>query len=98
MGENEFPDGDRIYDLYTGAYKPHIIRVALELDVFSPLAASPAIAEAVAQACKCNAEGIRRLLDYLAGLKVQAKQGKNIPSWRMQLLSWCAAGKLMPAT
>ena len=77
MGENEFPDGDRIYDLYTGAYKPHIIRVALELDVFSPLAASPAIAEAVAQACKCNAEGIRRLLDYLAGLKVLAKQGKK---------------------
>ncbi len=75
--QDHFPEGDRIYDLFTGAYKPHIIRVALELDVFSPLAAGPANAEAVAHACKCGAEGIRRLLDYLAGLKVLAKQDKE---------------------
>jgi SAM-dependent methyltransferase len=76
MGQKDFPEGDHIYDLYTGVYKPHILRVALELDVFSSLAAGPAEAEAVAQACKSDAEGIRRLLDYLTSLKVLAKQGE----------------------
>ena len=77
MGHNDLPEGDHIYDLYTGAYKPHIIRVALGLDVFSPLAAGPAKAEVVAQTYKCSVEGIRRLLDYLAGLKVLEKQNEE---------------------
>jgi SAM-dependent methyltransferase len=77
MGHNYLPEGDHIYDLYTGAYKPHIIRVALALDVFSPLAAGPAKAEVVAQTCKCSVEGIRRLLDYLASLKVLEKQNEQ---------------------
>jgi SAM-dependent methyltransferase len=77
MGQNDLPEGDHIYDLYTDAYKPHIIRIALALDVFSPLAAGPAKAETVAQACKCDAEGIRRLLDYLTGLMVLVKQGEE---------------------
>lgn len=76
MEQIDFPEGDHIYELYTGAYRPHIIRIALALDVFSPLAAGPANAETVAQACKCNVEGIRRLLDYLINLKVLAKQGE----------------------
>ncbi len=75
MEWTDFPEGDHIYDLYTGAYKPHIIRVALALDVFSPLSAAPAGYETVAQVCHCNPEGICRLLDYLVGLKVLAKQG-----------------------
>ena len=77
MGKYDLPEGDHIYDLYTGVYKPHIIRVALALDVFSPLAEGPAKAERVAQACKCDAEGIRRLLDYLTGLMVLIKQGEE---------------------
>lgn len=77
MVQGEFPEGDHIYDLYTGAYKPQIIRVALELDVFSPLATRPATAGAVAQACQCDEEGIQRLLDYLVGLKLLAKQGEE---------------------
>ena len=77
MVQNGLPEGDHIYDLYTGVYKPHIIRVALELDVFSPLAAGPAKAKTVAQACKCDLEGIRRLLDYLTGLMVLVKQGEE---------------------
>jgi SAM-dependent methyltransferase len=77
MGHNDLPEGDHIYDLYTGAYKPHIIRVALALDIFSPLVAGPAKVETVAKACKCDAEGIRRLLDYLTGLTVLVKQGEE---------------------
>jgi SAM-dependent methyltransferase len=77
MAQTDVPEGDHIYDLYTGAYKPHIIRAALELDVFSPLATGPASAQAVAQACQCDPEGIHRLLDYLAGLKVLAKRAEE---------------------
>ena len=69
------PEGDRIYDLHTGVYKPQVIRVALVLDVFTPLAAGAATAEAVARLCKCDLAGIRRMLDYLASLEVLAKQG-----------------------
>ncbi|HVP20896.1 MAG TPA: class I SAM-dependent methyltransferase, partial [Anaerolineaceae bacterium] len=66
-----------IYDLYTGAYKPHIVRIALALDVFTPLAAGPANAAAVARACKCDQVGIHRLLDYLTSLNVLLKQGEK---------------------
>jgi SAM-dependent methyltransferase len=74
MEQNNFPEGDRIYDLYTGVYKPQIIRIALELDVFTPLNAGPAKAEFVAQICKCEVVGIRHLLDYLASLTVLEKK------------------------
>jgi len=35
---NESADPGLIYDLYTGAFRPQIIRLALQLDVFTPLA------------------------------------------------------------
>ncbi len=73
----DLPEGDHIYDLYTGAYKPHVIQVALEVDVFSPLAAGPANGETIAQACKCDIEGIQRLLDYLTVVNVLAKQDEE---------------------
>jgi SAM-dependent methyltransferase len=69
------PEGDRIYDLYTGAYKPHIIRIALGLDVFTRLDGRPTTAELVARACKCDTLGMTHLLDYLASLKVLMKKG-----------------------
>jgi len=74
MKQNNFPEGDRIYDLYTGVYKPQIIHIALALDVFFPLNAGPAKAEVIALACKCDVVGIRHLLDYLTSLTVLAKQ------------------------
>ncbi len=70
MSRNDRPEGDRIYDLYTGVYKPQIIRLALEMDVFSPLKSGPARVEAIAKACHCDTIGIQHLLYYLAGLKV----------------------------
>jgi trans-aconitate methyltransferase len=75
MHPDSTPEGDRIYDLYTGVYKPQIIRLALALDVFSPLAARPAPAAAIASACHCDVVGLRLLLNYLASLDVLTKQG-----------------------
>jgi len=73
MNEDNVPEGDRIYDLYTGVYKPQIIRIALALDVFTPLNCAPAKAEVVARACKCDVAGIRHLLNYLASLNLLVK-------------------------
>jgi len=77
MKQNQLPEGDRIYDLYTGVYKPHIIRIALALDVFSLIESGSVKTELVAQACRCDQEGIRRLLDYLSSLNVLVKQGEE---------------------
>jgi hypothetical protein len=73
--QKRLPEGDRIYDLYTGVYKPHIIRLALTLDIFTPLKAGPAGADTIAQACHCEERGIRHLLDYLTSINVLVKDG-----------------------
>jgi SAM-dependent methyltransferase len=74
MNHHKIPEGDRIYDLYTGAYKPQIIRIALKLDVFSPLVSGPAKAEEVAKACNYELIGICHLLNYLTSLEILVKQ------------------------
>jgi len=62
------PDPGLIYDLYTGMFRPQIVRLALQLDVFTPLAGGPADAAAVARACGCSEAGIAQLLDVLVGI------------------------------
>ena len=64
------PDPDFVYGLFTGVYKTQLVRIALTLDVFTPLASGPADAQAVAQACGCPPPGIRLLLDYLTSIQV----------------------------
>ncbi len=61
---------DLVYDLFWGIFKPQLFRLALLLDVFTPLAAGPTTAEKVAQSCHCDAFGITILLDYLCRLHV----------------------------
>jgi ubiquinone/menaquinone biosynthesis C-methylase UbiE len=61
---------DLVYDLFWGIFKPQFIRLALQLDVFTPLAAGPTTAEQVAQSCHCDIFGIKSLLDYLCSLQV----------------------------
>jgi SAM-dependent methyltransferase len=62
----DVPDPNAIYALYTPGFKPQVVRVALLLDVFSPLARGLLDAEAVARARDCSPQGMRVLLDYLA--------------------------------
>ena len=61
---------DLVYDLFWGIFKPQFIRLALQLDVFTPLAAGSTTAEQVAQSCDCDTFGIKSLLDYLCSLQV----------------------------
>ena len=64
------PNAGLIYDLYTGVFRPQIVRLALQLDLFSPLAGGPADAAAVASACECSEDGVTRLLDVLIALQL----------------------------
>lgn len=69
------PNADSVYGLFTGAYKSQLMRIALTVDVFTPLSGGPADAQAVAQACGCSAAGMRRLLDYLSSIGVLERRG-----------------------
>ena len=71
------PDPDFVYSLFTGVYKPQLVRIALTLDIFTPLASGPADAQAVAKACGCSPSGIRVLLDYLSSIGVVERHSDN---------------------
>lgn len=69
-------DPDLVSSLYTGIYKPQIFRIALSMDVFTPLAAGPADAQTVARACGCQAAGMQLLLEYLCSLELIERRGE----------------------
>ncbi len=69
MNNSSFaPDPDLVYSLYTGGFKAQLIRIALLLDVFSPLATGAADAQTIARSCGCEATELTALLDYLCSL------------------------------
>lgn len=59
------PDGKIVYDRFGGYVKPMLLRLALSLDVFTPLDQGPATFRAVASACRTDPVGIHHLGDYL---------------------------------
>jgi len=69
-GSTNQPDTDLVYGLFEGVYKPLILRMAIQLDIFSALAARPLSAEAVARVINCHPYGTRALLDYLCSLQI----------------------------
>jgi hypothetical protein len=71
------PDADVIYALYKGDYKTQLVRLALRLEVFAPLAAGPADAETVARACSCVVKEMRALLEYLHSIHLLIKEGNT---------------------
>jgi SAM-dependent methyltransferase len=76
MGDTEPQlNPDLVYDLFWGIFRPQIIRLALQLDVFTSLVAGRTTAEQVAQSCHCNTTGIKYLLDYLCSLQVLERRG-----------------------
>jgi len=56
-------NSDVIYGLYWDGFSGQFIRIALLLDVFSPLSEAPATAQDVAVACNASVEGIGALLN-----------------------------------
>ena len=66
---DDLPNPDLIYDLFGGIFKPQFIRIAILLDVFTPLA-RPSTAEQIAQACHADSTGIKNLLDYFVAARM----------------------------
>ncbi len=62
------PDAELFYSLYDGIFRPQIVQLALKLDVFTALASEPLDAEVLAESVGANADGIRRLADYLISI------------------------------
>ena len=68
--EDSSINSDVIYGLYEGGFFGQFTRIALLIDVFSPLSETPATAEEVASACNASVEGIGAILNYLSSTKV----------------------------
>jgi len=64
------PNSDLIYGLYGGGFLGRFTRLALLLDLFTPLSAGPASADSVARSCHANVAGIRALLNHLSSTHV----------------------------
>jgi ubiquinone/menaquinone biosynthesis C-methylase UbiE len=72
---NSMPDSDLVYSICYETFRPQLVRIALLLDLFSPLADGPADAQTVASACGCDPHGVRALLDYLSHLQLLERRG-----------------------
>lgn len=92
------PNPDLIGDLFWVIFKPQLIRLALQLDLFSPLATGPATPEMVATEFKCKKEPIRALIDYFCSLHVLKKSGDRYALRRLQKLFSCRIVRRMLAT
>ena len=53
------------FDTISAYHRTEALRAAIELDLFSPLAAGPQTATELASACQAAPHGIRILADYL---------------------------------
>lgn len=87
-------NSDLIYGLYDGSFFGQFIRLAILLDVFTPLSSGPARAESVAQACHASLAGIRALLNYLSSMQIIEYQ----PDRRTYALTVTAAAFLVRAS
>jgi C-methyltransferase len=72
---NELPDADLFYSLYDGVFKPQLARIAIELDLFTPLSNGPLDADELANTSGLAVEGVRRLADYLVAAGLLTKSG-----------------------
>src|SRR5687767_7346995 len=80
----------RVMETLQGFHGSAVLNAAIQLSVFTPLAAGPKSAAQVARACRASERGIAVLLDALAALGFLEKDGKR---FRLNELS---AGHLVP--
>jgi SAM-dependent methyltransferase len=67
------PDAELFYGLYDGVFKPQLVRIAILLDVFTPLSQGPLDAKDLGTAAGASTEGIERLADYLVTIGLLGK-------------------------
>jgi len=71
------PDAEFFYGLYDGVFKPQLVRIAIVLDLFTPLSKGPLDSKGLALAAGVPAEGIRRLADYLVAIGLLRKSDQH---------------------
>jgi SAM-dependent methyltransferase len=76
-GSSATPDPDLVYSLYTGGFRAQLVRIALLLDVFSPLANGAADAQAIARLCGCEVAALAALLDFLCSVHLLERQANT---------------------
>lgn len=70
-------DPNVIYNLYGSGFPAHVLRIALQLDIFTPLGGGPANAGTVASAAGAHPGGTRALLDYLVSVGLLGHDAGN---------------------
>ena len=75
MSDAEGPTPERILELLAGYQRTHVLLAALELDLFSGIAAGATSASDLAARVGASPKGVRALADYLATLGLLRKNG-----------------------
>lgn len=71
------PDAEFFYSLYDGVFKPHLVTIAIMLDLFTPLSRGQLDAKGLGHAVGAAAEGIERLADYLVAIGLLSKSQRH---------------------
>jgi len=71
------PDAELFYSLYDGVFRPNIVRLAIKLDLFTPLSERELDAKALSRTISASLEGTERLADYLVSIGLLKKSGKH---------------------
>src|SRR2546423_14808948 len=71
------PSPALLFDTINGYHKTAAIKAAVELDIFSALADSPATADAIGRHAKASPRGVRILCDFLTMLGFLIKSGER---------------------
>ncbi len=61
-------DAEFFYGLYNGVFKPQLVKVAIQLGFFDPLAVQSLNAQGLAKALEADIAGVERLADDLAAI------------------------------
>lgn len=73
--EQQMPDPSEFFAAFTAYQKTGAFKAALELDLFSKIAAGATTVDALARACDAAPRGIRILADYLVSIGALTKEG-----------------------
>src|SRR5437773_830665 len=75
--KTQAPSAALLFDTINGYHKTAVIKAAVELDIFTALADSPATADAIARHAKASPRGVRILCDFLAMLGFLTKSDER---------------------
>ncbi len=70
---SSIPDTEFFYSLYDGVFKPHLVSIAIMLDLFTSLSKGQLDARGLSRAVGAAADGVEKLADYLVAIGLLTK-------------------------